>query len=71
MREVLNQTAKPEGGKDLGEFHDMLSDFVLIAGHLAPLCDDVSHLIAVVKEALASETQMQFLANVLKKAAKK
>jgi hypothetical protein len=49
----------------------MLEDFLLIAEHLAPLCDDPNHMVGVVRGALADEAQLLFLANVLKRQAKK
>lgn len=72
MRSALNKDKPPApASDDLDELRGMLEDFALIAGHLAPLCSDPSHMIEVAQKALEDESSLRFLANVLRKAAGK
>lgn len=75
MRSVLEQKKQSPAQQPLQDDYEglrqMLEDFLLIGEHLLPLCDDQDHVLEVVRNALAENSQLKFLANVLKKAAKK
>lgn len=70
MRNVLEPKNASQPKED-GGLKEMLEDFLLVAQHLAPWCDSIEHMLQIAKGAVEDNAQLQFLANVLKRSAKK
>lgn len=65
MKSVLADKKKEQDAPE-DTLRQSLEDFLLFSERLAPVCDDIAHMISIVKAALANEDQLKFLVNVMK-----